>query len=211
MSNSRPWSPARAEPIQLFLVRIVKDYRCYFTQKGGSVLPKEGGREGLVFLSNPHAQFFQSRTALGRSFTDKNGKTWILEKGECDAETRNYGFFDGTTLIARVSVISPSLTSNDCPTNFWSVGRIEVADQFQSCGIGSGLLVAVIAEMGVPLASDVVQTEGGAAVWKRFVRDEPDSIEAHDPSGCLGTVNFRDGAYKPNPWARREIRLVRRP
>ncbi|HEX4739074.1 MAG TPA: hypothetical protein VH331_16095 [Allosphingosinicella sp.] len=172
-------------------------------------VPNEGVSEGSVFLGHIQATNFASRTALPQTVSDSDGRIWALEEGLCDADERNYGLFDGSELIARLTIVSPAITANDCPTPFWSVGRIEVADRCQRRGIASGLATAVVAAIGMPLASDLDQTPGGASVWKRLIRENPGAIELHDANGLIGSVTIKSGVYEPDPWAARATRLVR--
>lgn len=57
----------------------------------------------------------------------------------------------------------------------------------------------MVAALGVPLASDLDQTSGGDAVWKKLMRTLPGMIKLLDLNGQFQTVEFLNGNYVPNP------------
>lgn len=175
-------------------------------------MPKQGGDENTVFLADPQAWKFATHRQLQQAFADSTGRVWTLEEGFADQDERHFGLFDNGELIARVALLSSGNASSDCPTPFWWFGRIEVANRYQKRGIARGLQEAVQAEVGEPLASDIDQTLGGAGVWKKLIRTLPaGKIELYGANGRIGPVEFKKGAFVPNPWAKRETRLVRLP
>ncbi len=174
-------------------------------------MPKADGSEGSIFLGDVQVSKFAFRNPLKLTVADTTGRTWTVEEGYIDADERNYGLFDGDELIARLKIISSAIADPDCPTPFWSIGRIEVIDLYQGRGIASGLEEAGVTALGSPLASDLDQTLGGAGVWRRLIREAPGAIELHDANGLIGAVEYKHGSFVPDPWQFRETRLVRRP
>jgi len=172
-------------------------------------MPTAGASEGTVFLHTVQAMYFSDRKPFAIICFDNSGTPWALEEGRRDSETRNYGLFEDGNLIAHIKILAPEMSAEDCPTQYWSIGRIAVLDKYQGRGIGPALLGAV-ARLYAPLASDVVQTAGGAGMWKKMIRNSSQLIELHDSDGLVDAVEYRDGAYVPDPWDRRETRLVLR-
>jgi len=173
-------------------------------------MPRIGSVLGTVFPKPTQAAYFASGRVLKQTTTDAKGRAWTLVAGDADDELRNYGFFDGDDLIAFVRIASPEVTADDCPTVFWSVGKIEVLDAYQQQGIGSGLIAAVMKEHGAPLASDLDLSPAAAAMWRSHIVANPGRVELHDENGLIGIVKVLGGALHPDPWAKRETRLVRR-
>lgn len=156
---------------------------------------------------------FETPMGTGVHVTDKTGVSREVFSGTANEEVEHYGLFEGPSLIASLSLNSPSQAADeDCATPFWSVGMIEVLNAFQKRGLGPGLLDAVFALRGEPLASDLDQDGGGADLWRRWIRDHPGEVELCRPGGEVVGIVVQDGAsYAPDPWADRETRLVRTP
>ena len=171
-------------------------------------MPEEGVAEGSVFLGWAQATYFASRNPTASTFTDSGGRAWTVEKGHADADEENYGLFDGPDLVARLCILSPANAELSCPTQFWWIGRIEVVDRYQARGIAASLIAAVVTERGMPLASDLDQTQGGAALWRKLIRTSPRPIELHGAAGLIGSVQLLNGVYQPDPWRARATRLV---
>lgn len=172
-------------------------------------MPSRGSNEGSVFLQDKQAMKFRTPQPIQQHVTDKSGREWPLYFGSVDSEEKNYGLFDDSELIAHVTLVGPDVDS-DCPTGYWIIGRIAVATAYQGKGIGPALAETVCKSHGLPLASDLNQSEGGAALWERLIRDNPGRIELHDGKGGIELVQVVDGRLKPDPWAHRDRRLVRR-
>lgn len=168
-------------------------------------------RTSLIFLADRQAERFSNPKPTQRSITDRTGVVWQVVSGRIDANEENYGVFDGASLIAIVTLSNLPPTDDDCFTGFWSIGKIEVVNQFQRRGIGPGLLDAVFALHGQPLGSDLDQDGGGVDLWRRWIKHHPGKIELYTPDGSLGPVRERNGTYSPDPWEHRETRLVRTP
>lgn len=167
-------------------------------------------RTTSIFLADRQANKFPNPSATGVSVTDKEGVVREIFTGKIDSDEEHYGLFEGRNLIASLWLDSPALAGTDCPSDYWSIGMIEVVDEHQGKGLAPCLYDAVFKMHGRPLASDLDQDGGGADLWKRWVRDYPGDIELHGPGGLLlGTVVALDGRYLPDPCAVRATRLVR--
>lgn len=175
-------------------------------------MPQAGPhRTSSIFLADTQAAYFSRPSPTGQVITDNRGVCRPVVQGEMNAEEEHYGVFEGSSLIASLTLSSPTLLNSNCPTLYWSIGLIEVTNRFQGLGIGPKLLDAVFDIRSQPLASDLDQDGGGADMWRRWIRNHPGQVELFDATGSLGVVVNSNGTYIPDPWACRNTRLVRKP
>ena len=173
-------------------------------------MPSLGVSDRQTFLTHAQGFKFNSRTPTPLVVTDTTGRTWPVIAGNADADERNFGLFDGDQLVARLTIQAPD-PNGDCPTPYWSIGKIEVVNSHQKRGLGRRLIEQVFGMLGAPLASDLNQTPEGASIWRHLIPLHPGKIELHDGAGGIVPVAIVGGACSPDPWSFPEWRLVRLP